>query len=86
MKTAMKNTAPDLSAIDSSKVNLLKVSFELKKRVAAPAHMNMEVGEYLGRFYLLDFTTNRISRLTLGAFMHLSEAWKHDRQLAGMLG
>lgn len=86
MKTSTKNTAPDLSALPPAAVNLLNISLELKKRVSAQAHMNMEVGEYQGRFYLLDFTTNRISRLTLGAFKHLSEAWQRDRNLSEVFG
>lgn len=65
----------DLSTIPG--LNLLKVSFLLKQRVAA-TFLNQEVGEYAGKFYLLDYTLNRCRRLTRGAFMHLASAWAFD--------
>ena len=68
----MKNHR-DLSAQQG--LNLLYISFALNHRTAS-IEVNQEVGEYDGKFYLLDFTLNRISRLTWGAFRHLSQAWK----------
>lgn len=59
-------------------VSLHEASTLLTRKIKAPRGMMMEVGEYQGRFYLLDGVTSRISRLTLGAFLHLREAWKAD--------
>ena len=56
-------------------VDLMEVSRMLTKRVVAPQCMMKEVGEHEGRFYMLDWVTNRVDRLTLGAFRHLSNAW-----------
>ena len=55
-------------------LNLLHVSCQLNHRTAAH-DLNQMVGEHEGRFYLLDFTTNKVSRLTFGAFRHLSDTW-----------
>lgn len=79
-KKSEKFAGKDLSMIAG--LDLLKVSFELKKRTASRQELCMEVGMYGNKFYLLDFATNNVSRITLGAFNHLSEAWKRDKSLA----
>ena len=56
-------------------LNLLRVSLSLTHRTAS-VEVNQEVGEYGGRFYLLDFTMNKCHRITWGAFKHLTQAWK----------
>ena len=56
-------------------LNLLRVSLSLTHRTAS-VEVNQEVGEYGGRFYLLDFTMNKCHRITWGAFKHLTQAWQ----------
>ncbi|MBQ7606448.1 MAG: hypothetical protein IJU76_00450 [Desulfovibrionaceae bacterium] len=69
----MKRSRIDLSAIAG--INLLNVSLALRHRTASH-EVNCEVGEYEGRFYLLDFTTDRVERITWGLFRNLSAAWR----------
>jgi len=63
-------------------LDLMKVSLILKNRSVAPSCLCQEVGEYQGRYYMLDFTTNIISRLTLGAYQHLRSVWNRQATTA----
>jgi hypothetical protein len=55
--------------------DLKEASVRLRKRAKAPRGLDLEVGEYNGKFYQIDWFRNKISRLTLGAFEHLHRVW-----------
>lgn len=58
-------------------LGLRQASLLLRSRVSSP-QLGLEAGEFEGRFYLLDFVTNRLERLTLGAYQHLRQAWQAE--------
>lgn len=69
-------TTTDLSTING--LNLRNVSLTLNHRQPAPKGICQEVGELGGKFYLLDGVTNKVRRITRGAFVHLYKTWKAE--------
>ena len=62
----------NLSAI---RVDMQKVSENLNGRIRSPQGLHLEAGEFLGKFYQLDWVSKRVTRITLGAYNHLKETW-----------
>ena len=56
----------------------LRTAREMLTNRTASSPRGYEVGEYAGRFYLLNYVTDSIERLTYGAFLHLSRRWKAE--------
>ena len=62
-------------------VDLRNVAEVLSNKATAPKGMMQEVGEHNGKFYMIDWVTGRISRLTRGAFQHLHQSWDSRQQI-----
>jgi hypothetical protein len=62
-------------------LNLSAISRQFVKKAENP-EIKMEVGELDGKFYLIDWATKRIQRLTLGAFVYLREHWNMPNRFA----
>lgn len=75
-------TTTDLSTING--INLRNVRLTLNHRQRAPKGICQEVGELGGKFYLLDEVSNKVRRLTRGAFVHLYKTWKAETSILSL--
>lgn len=60
-------------------LNLLEVSKNLANRFISPTDTNLEIGTVGKKFYMLNFTTGKIERLTYGAYKHCRDTWSTRR-------
>ena len=66
--------------------DMLSMSLDFSDRTVSPYDSNREVGAIGTKFYLLDFNTGRVERLTWGAFRHCRDIWRRDRKYLRVLG
>jgi hypothetical protein len=48
----------------------------LRKTVTSPDSGMMVAGEYDGNYYVVNWATRKLSRITLGAYRHVSVEWE----------
>jgi hypothetical protein len=60
------------------------VYWMLRRTVIFPDGGSLVAGEYDGKYYMIDWVTRKLSRITLGAYKHVSIEWGIRNRVAAM--